>query len=172
MRVFTATVAVLALAAGSANGVDVTPPWTARWISVPGAPAFDYGVYHFRRAFELTERPQTFPVHVTADNRYQLFVNGARVSWGPARGDLYHWRYETVDLAPHLKAGRNVLAAVVWNFGLHAPQAQVTYQTGFLLQVAGEAQKALSTDRNWKAVRNEAYAPVPIVPAEIYNRYY
>ena len=111
-------------------------------------------------------------MHVTADNRYQLFVNGARVSWGPARGDLYHWRYETVDVAPHLRAGRNVLAAVVWNFGLHAPQAQVTHQTGFLLQVAGEAQKAASTDRNWKAIRNAAYAPLPVAPAEIHHQYY
>jgi hypothetical protein len=164
--------AVLPLLVGPADSVEVAPAWTARWISVPGAPAFDYGVYHFRRAFELKEKPQTFPVHVTADNRYQLFANGERVSWGPARGDLYHWRYETVDLAPYLKAGRNVLAAVVWNFGVHAPQAQVTYQTGFLLQVGSEAEKALSSDRNWKAVRNDAYAPVPIVPAEIHNQYY
>ena len=172
MRIPAAAVVLLALTAGPAISVEVAPAWTARWISVPGAPAFDYGVYHFRRTFDLAAKPQTFPVHVTADNRYQLFANGERVSWGPARGDLYHWRYETVDLAPHLKAGRNVLAAVVWNFGVHAPQAQVTYQTGFLLQVAGEAEKALSTDRNWKAIRDEAYAPVPIVPAEIYNRYY
>ena len=163
---------LLALLASPAISVDVAPAWTARWISVPGAPAFDYGVYHFRRAFDLTEKPQTFLVHVTADNRYQLFVNGERVSWGPARGDLYHWRYETVDLAAHLRPGRNVLAAVVWNFGLHAPQAQVTYQTGFLLQVAGDAEKALSTDKNWKAIRNESYGPVPIVPAEIHYQYY
>jgi alpha-L-rhamnosidase len=165
-------VVLLALLASSANSVDVAPPWTARWISAPGAPAFDYGVYHFRRTFDLAEKPRTFLVHVTADNRYELFANGQRVSWGPARGDLYHWRYETVDLAPHLEAGRNVLAAVVWNFGAYAPQAQVTYQTGFLLQVAGDAEKALSTDKNWKALRNEAYAPVPIVPAEIHFQYY
>jgi hypothetical protein len=37
------------------------------------------------------------------------------VPWGPARGDLLHWRFETVDLSPHLMAGRNILAAVVWN---------------------------------------------------------
>ena len=172
MRLAALTIAVLSLLAAPASSAEVAPPWTARWISVPGAPAFDYGVYHFRRAFELGERPATFLVHVTADNRYQLFVNGERVSWGPARGDLYHWRYETVDLAPHLRAGRNVLAAVVWNFGVHAPQAQVTHQTGFLLQVAAEAGKAVSTDRSWKAVRDEAYAPVPIVPAEIHNAYY
>jgi len=46
-----------------------------------------------------------------------------------------------VDLAPHLRAGGNVLAAVVWNFGVHAPQAQITQQTGFLLQGVGEAEK-------------------------------
>jgi hypothetical protein len=172
MRLFTALAVLVPLVATTASGAEVVPAWTARWISVPGAPAFDYGVYHFRRTFELKERPAAFLVHVTADNRYQLFANGERVSWGPARGDLFHWRYETVDLAPHLRAGRNVLAAVVWNFGVHAPQAQVTYQTGFLLQVVGEQEKALSTDRNWKAIRNQAYQPVPIVPAEIHYQYY
>src|SRR5262245_24310309 len=85
------------------------PTWTARWISVAGAPAFDYGVYHFRRRFTLAERPARFVVHVSADNRYQLFANGTRVSLGPARGDLDNWRYVTVELAPHLVAGDNVL---------------------------------------------------------------
>ena len=147
-------------------------PFTARWIGVPGAPPFDYGVYHFRRAFELAERPATFVVHVTADNRYQLFANGERVAWGPARGDLRHWRYETVDLAPYLRAGRNVLAAVVWNFGVHAPQAQQTHATGFLLQAEGEAEKTVSTDKGWKGVRNAAYAPLVVPREELHYQYY
>src|SRR3954469_12871614 len=91
--------------------------WTARWIAVPDAPLHEYGVYHFRRTFDLAAKPQRFVVHASGDNRYQLFVNGHRVAWGPARGDLFHWRYETVDLGPFLEAGRNVLAAVLWNFG-------------------------------------------------------
>jgi hypothetical protein len=33
-------------------------------------------VYHFRRTFELQARPSFFVIHVTGDNRYQLFVNG------------------------------------------------------------------------------------------------
>ena len=117
--------------------------WSARWIAVPGAPATEYGVYHFRRAFELAAKPERFVVHVSGDNRYQLFVNGQRVSWGPARGDLFHWRYETVDAAPYLEAGRNVFAAVVWNFGELAPEAQITLRTGFLLQgdTAGGARR-------------------------------
>lgn len=165
--------ALLAVALGPAQAIEPQPPtWTARWISVPGAPPFDYGVYHFRKAFDLPERPGSFLVHVTADNRYQLFANGERVAWGPARGDLYHWRYETVDLAPYLKAGRNVLAAVVWNFGVHAPQAQTTHETGFLLQGDGEAEKAVNTDPSWRALRNAAYAPLNVPREELHYQYY
>jgi hypothetical protein len=168
--------AALALAlltpAGAPAAAPRAAPFTARWIAPAGAPPFDYGVYHFRKAFELPERPATFVVHVTADNRYQLFANGERVAWGPARGDLHHWRYESVDLAPYLRAGRNVLAAVVWNFGVHAPQAQQTHATGFLLQAEGEAEKTASTDKGWRAVRNAAYAPLVVPRAELHFQYY
>src|ERR1035438_302714 len=105
--------------------------WSARWIAVPQAPRTEYGVYHFRKTFDLAARPERFVVNVSADNRYQLFVNGQRAAWGPARGDLFHWRYETVDLAGFLRPGKNVLTAVVWNFGADAPEAQRTLRTGF-----------------------------------------
>ena len=130
-------------------------PWTAQWIAVPDSPAFDYGVYHFRRSFELAARPASFLVHVTADNRYILYVNGERVGLGPARGDLNHWRYETYDIAPQLRAGRNVLAAMVWNAGIDGPVAQNTYRTGFL---AG-GQKEVETGLQWKCIRDQAYTP-------------
>src|SRR5947209_4946751 len=91
--------------------------WHARWITLPGASPNDFGVYHFRKTFTLTALPAKFLIHVTADNRYQLYVNGTRVSWGPSRSDLNHWRYESVDIAKQLRVGPNALAAVVWNDG-------------------------------------------------------
>jgi hypothetical protein len=54
---------------------------------------------------------------VSADNQFLLHVNQHRVGSGPSRSDLAHWRYETYDLGPFLRAGRNVLAATVWSFG-------------------------------------------------------
>ena len=78
-------------------------------------------------------------VHVSADNRFVLYVNGHRVGDGPARGDLAHWRYETFDLAPYLSAGTNLVTATVWNFGIYAPTAQITDRTAFLLQGRGRA---------------------------------
>ena len=113
--------------------------------AVPGAAPHDYGVYHFRRTFRLAAKPASFRVHVTADQRYQLFVNGKRAGLGPARGDLTHWRYETYDIAPLLEAGDNVLAAVVWNVGAHSPVAQITNETGFLLAGETEAERAAET---------------------------
>jgi alpha-L-rhamnosidase len=141
--------------------------WTARWIAVPTAPKTEYGVYHFRKTFELAARPERFLVHASGDNRYQLFVNGQRAAWGPARGDLFHWRYETVDIAGFLRAGKNVLAAVVWNFGEHAAEAQITLETGFVLQGDGEAERVADTGPSWKCARNEAYTPVVITSGTV-----
>lgn len=111
-------------------------------------------------------------MHVSADNRYQLFVNGTRVAWGPARGDLYHWRYETVDLAPHLNPGKNVLAAVVWNFGPDSPMAQVTSETGFLLQGDADAERVVDTGKDWKCVADKAYSPIPVRMGRDVSGYY
>src|SRR5579885_89093 len=160
------------LALSAANPDLLSKPWPAHWIAVPGAPRTDYGVYHFRRSFTLPAKPSTFLVHASADNRYQLFVNGVRVSCGPARGDLYHWRYETIDIAPQLRPGRNVLAAVVWNFGPEAPLAQVTHQTGFLLQGDAAAERIVDTGPEWKGIRDPAYAPVPVRMGRDVSGYY
>src|SRR5689334_1757269 len=112
----------------------LSKPWEAHWISVPNEPLHDYGVYQFRKSFTLTSKPASFIVHVSADNRYKLFVNGKFVSLGPARGDVFHWNFETVDIADYLQTGKNVLAAVVWNYGDMRPEAQISYQTGLIVQ--------------------------------------
>lgn len=134
----------------------------ARWISHPTAPGEEYGVFHFRRTLELAAAPGRFLVHVSADNRYRLFVNGRQVSSGPQRSDLMHWRYETLDLAPHLRAGRNVLAALVWNWGRHRPVAQFSRRTALLVQGDSEREAAVNTGLEWKVLHNEGYAPVPV----------
>ena len=146
--------------------------WSARWISVAGAPPTAYGVYHFRRTFDLAAVPAAFPIHVTADNRYILFVNGKRAVWGPAYGDLMHWRYETIDIAPFLVPGKNTLAAVVWNYGEHAGLTQNTDSTGFLLQGEGAVGETVNTGKSWRASQDSAYQPLPVDGASIRWQYY
>jgi alpha-L-rhamnosidase len=141
--------------------------WPAKWIRVPGTSPTDYGVYHFRRSFPLDRTPQRFVVYVSADNRYELFVNGRRVSSGPARSDLYHWRYEVVDIAPQLHEGVNTLAAVVWNDGPYRAVAQDSSETGFLLQAEDPANAIVNTNNQWRCIQDGAYSPAPWPPTQV-----
>jgi hypothetical protein len=43
-----------------------------------------------------------------------------------------------------------------------APQAQITYQTAFLLQGDTQAERIADTGPNWKCFRNPAYTPIPV----------
>ena len=142
-------------------------------------PGDTFTVFHARRTFELATKPARFVVHVSADNRYRLYVNGddvaylyARVSSGPQRSDVAHWRYETIDLAPYLRRGRNVIASLVWNWGAAHPVAQFSYRTGFLMQGETQVEAALvNTGPGWKVLRDSAYAPIVITTASMGNYY-
>jgi len=139
----------------------------AEWIAYPGVNLKEYGVYHLRKTFELAEKPTHFVVHLTGDQRYRLYVNGTPVVLGPARGDLRNWYYETIDIANYLQAGKNVLAVLLWHMGQGAPAAQVSFQTGFILQGNGDQERIVNTDKSWKIIRNEGYFPEPFPPSRL-----
>lgn len=142
--------------------------WKASWISVPSEPQTGYGVYLFRKKLHLNAKPSSFKIHVSADNRYKLYVNDKLISLGPARGDLAHWNYETVDLAPLLSSGDNVLAAMVWNEAQWRPEAQISFMTGLIVQGATENEQEANTNSTWKCTRDNSYQPLKFVT----NQYY
>jgi alpha-L-rhamnosidase len=124
--------------------------WHAAWVTHPTATLREPLVLHFRRSLELAAVPTSYPVRVSADNRFILYVNGRRVGDGPARGDLSHWRYERFDLAPLLHAGHNLIAATVWNWGILAPIAQISDRTAFLLESEAIGADGISTPEGWQ----------------------
>ena len=124
--------------------------WHASWIAHPTAPLREPGVFHFRKIFRLDVKPDHFIVLVSADNRFQLYVNGQRAGDGPARGNLIHWRYESLDLAPFLHSGENLIAAAVWQFGIRAPLAQVSDRLAFLVEGETKAESIANTDASWQ----------------------
>ena len=145
--------------------------WPAKWINLPGADPRSPGVYHFRKRIALGAAPAHFVIRVSADNRFILFVNGARVGDGPSRGDLDHWRYETYDIGALLRAGDNMIAATVWNWGALAPMAQMSDQTGFLVQGETSQEEAADTDSTWEAKRDPARSFAAINSSELNNYY-
>lgn len=148
--------------------------WKAQWITHPTASTLDYGVFLFRNSFKLRQPPLQYLIHVSADNRYRLYVNGQYVCFGPAIGDISHYRYESIDIAGFLKEGNNVIAVEVVNFGEYRRAAQQTFQTAFILQ--GEGDEEISQQINtgqgrWKVFRNPAYSHIPFTSDSIQAYY-
>ena len=135
--------------------------WSAHWISSPKGNFNSYGVYHFRKKIMFEKKPKHFIVHISADNRYKLYVNDTQVSVGPALGNLKQWYYETVDIAPYLKEGDNILASVVWNYAEYAGPAQVSEQTAFIVQGNTDVERVVNTNSSWKIFKNPSYSPLP-----------
>src|SRR3954469_11831875 len=154
---------LLAVLAGSAPLRDWTQSvWKAQWIACPDAPQRDAGIFHFRKTINLPNTPANFLVHVSADNRFILYVNGKQLGVGPASGDPFHWRYETFDLAPLLHTGDNIIGATVWNFGIQTPVAQMSERTGFVLQGDGELEQIANTDASWQVEPENGHHLVPV----------
>jgi hypothetical protein len=102
--------------------------WPCNWIALPGATT-PY-CCAFRRVFSIEEET-VVRVHVSADERYELFLDGRRIGRGPERGDWANWHFETYDLP--LEAGKHSLVARVTALGDLAPFAQISVAPGFLL---------------------------------------
>jgi hypothetical protein len=166
-------VALAMVACGSTARAE---PAALGWITQADASAHENPVVlHFRRNISLSHKPTHFPVRVSADNRFILYVNGARVASGPSTGDIAHWREQSIDLAQWLKPGRNVVAAVVWNgvkplrlpsnptseqrkaaegaalFTQTAPNFQQSVATGFRLIGEGDAAVLSTNGAGWRA---------------------
>lgn len=67
----------------------------------------------FRRVLRLRAAPRTAALHIFADTRYRLTLNGVLLGYGPARFIPGAPEHDTYDLAHLLQPGTNVLVAEV-----------------------------------------------------------
>lgn len=107
--------------------------WQAKWIwgRSEGRGAFEGGasddrvvrhdILYFRHSFDLLEPPSSLIVAVSADSRYRMYINGVLTVAGPCKGDAYTHYYETLDLAPLLRAGKNTIAVKAVHYGDYQP---------------------------------------------------
>ncbi len=102
--------------------------WPCSWVKPPADWKTPW-VAAFRCQFTLTQAT-TDRLHITADERYELYLDGNLLGRGSERGDKSHWFYETYTL--ELTAGFHTLVARVWALGSLAPWAQISINSGFL----------------------------------------
>ncbi len=120
----------------------------AKWIwRREGDPAASapVGKRFFRRVvnLEATARLESARMFLTADNAFELFVNGRRAG----SGDNFHLAY-ALDVAPLLRPGPNVLAVAAENGG-DAPNPAGLIGT-LVLQFRDGRVVEVPTDRQWQ----------------------
>ncbi|MBE6817671.1 MAG: glycoside hydrolase [Ruminococcaceae bacterium] len=109
-----------------------------------------------RKSLSLKKVPRQLNAYISADSKYWLYINGKSVVFeggvkrGRGENDSY---FDTLDIAPYLNAGENVIAALVWYWGKDKSFSyQDSGKAGFLFE-AGD----ILSDSSWKAQRHAAY---------------
>ena len=117
----------------------------AAWVWTADADAAKF----FRLRNDFDSDGSTLVLHVSADERYVLLLDGEEISRGPARGMVSHWFCQKVEAKP--RAGNHRLEAVVWTLGEDAPRAQLTNGGGFFIKAEGAYDKSLTTGKgDWR----------------------
>ncbi|MFZ2654477.1 MAG: alpha-L-rhamnosidase C-terminal domain-containing protein [Victivallales bacterium] len=130
--------------------------WPASWIVHPEGMT-PPGAWIFQLQIELPQAAQ-IPLHVTADELYEFYIDGVRVGRGPERGEQLHWHYESYGV--DLSAGTHQIMARVWAFGEKlGPRGLVGLQPGFLLAASKEFHERIATGvAPWMAKIEEGYS--------------
>ena len=122
----------------------------------------------FRRELELGEAPDAAILRITADSRYQLFINGTRIGRGPVRSPAHVQRYDTYDVKDALKPGTNVIAVLVHVYGSDTAWYEIgpryprsIFGDGGLwleadIETGGETTTLLS-DPDWHCLTSDAW---------------
>ena len=87
--------------------------WTTDWKQEDTKTA---RIICFRKVLSMESMPAEMKIHISADTRYKLYVNGALREIGPSKGDNTVWFVDEIDLADSLRIGENVLAVAVLRY--------------------------------------------------------
>ncbi|MEI6810298.1 MAG: hypothetical protein WCN95_16385, partial [bacterium] len=69
-------------------------PWQAHWIWADGDGHEKNSYCYFRREFRVAKAHADATIFITADTRYQLFINGQRVGRGAPQSKPYYHYYD------------------------------------------------------------------------------
>ena len=142
------------LSVGDTNVRNIQDIDEAAWIWHPRAEdgrQMENGFFRFENVFSVVDREEIL-IDVSADERFELFLNGKLIGRGPDRGVPEMWFYHTYSVV--VPPGTNILEAIVWRLGEVAPLAQHSLQGGFILKASGVLDDVLTTGKgSWRVAR-------------------
>jgi len=127
--------------------------WNAKWIWSDVSENEKNVFYYFRKNFDLNSVLTDCKLFISADTRYQLFLNGVLIGRGVPQSQPFYQYYDEYNLNGKLIKGTNCIAVVVYHLGT-LPDTR----GGLLLEVAcPENGTIVKTDENWRVKRSPAW---------------
>jgi alpha-L-rhamnosidase len=133
--------------------------WQAKWIwAAHEGP--NHNVYvEARTSFELgAGQVKEALLHISANQEYKVYLNGREIGRGPSPSDNAWQYFDTYDVASDVRAGKNTIALLAYNFG---DQDIVTQQLqgpgGVIAELeigSGDLRTVIATNGDWKARRS------------------
>jgi hypothetical protein len=143
----------------------------ARWIWGSDDPSPQNVWRYFRRQFTVPANLSQAALLITADSRYEGYLNGAYIGRGPMRGFPFAYRYDVYDITAYLTPGNNTLAALVNYLGDHT-MTYIKGATGFLAEIILEDATGgvthIVSDAGWRTAICPAFAThVPRISVQL-----
>ncbi len=88
------------------------------WIWIAGSNPKETEWVAFYRNLEVIEKTKTVKVHISADSRYKLYINGEFVEFGPSKGNGQCWYYDEIEINHFLNFGMNEIKIVVLHYSI------------------------------------------------------
>ncbi len=136
-----------------------------KWIWIPD-PARENNTFAcFRKTITITAPDPRAVLHITADSRYEVYINGHLLGHGPIRSFTSPWPVDQYEIGHLLRKGTNTIAVLVQHFGLST--FQYLHSTPGLIAEATVNGKKIPTDATWKCIEHPGYAwPVPRISCQ------
>ncbi len=164
---------VLATPASAVDPIGNTLQGVMIWDAVDTSSPISRTSDGFRKKITLSGMPTSAMLHLFADTRYLLWINGTYVARGPNRFDPKRPEYDTLNVGEYLNRGENTLAALVqsrlsnYRFINHRPGL------GLLLETKGKDGHVLGrfgTDTTWRSSASTRFGPPVVMLSGITDR--
>lgn len=135
--------------------------WGNKWVTDPAWNNDPCWYSAYRLSFRLSKNTK-LRFHVSADQRYKLYLDGEQIGFGPDRGDDFNWFYQTFD--EKLSAGKHTIVAFVgFATGLgYEHNGHIGNSPAFMLHAEDDFDELLDTGKGkWEVLTITDIKPLP-----------
>lgn len=160
---------MLALTLASLATSDPGPALQSSFIWTPTSPPGTQAYVAFRGPPFIAPAQHNTTIHLFADTRYQLYVNGQYILRGPCRFNPKRPEHDSLDITSSLTPGANAsIVVLVHHYGNVVNGRIISHAPGLSVLVeSDDGTVLLQTSAAWKSSNSTQYLPSPVAWSSI-----